>query len=179
MAFIAGLNAQAQQQPAEDFAALTQKAKDLVAATEIASTHYYCVEGKLTCRTVSRLKDKVTGLLVPDYIETFSSTERAVASTSYFTIKSDGKFEIMADDVFDGKLEITRKNHDNDNLIITFDENNLPTVHNLVLKVLGTSKMQTAVLSYSLIESRIEGTEIDTNDPSYQVPKLIVYKKLY
>lgn len=171
---LAMLAAQAAQ--AGNFAQETQEAQQLVQNSDIYASYHYCVQGKLTCRTLVLLKDKKTGAIKPDFYDVFLSSERAVGSTGYFLEKNNGgKFKAFLDDVFDGQIGITVSYPENHNLTINFDSNHMPTIRHMILKRLGTTKYIDADMSYNLDEATIVGTEYDSADPNYSAPVRIIY----
>jgi hypothetical protein len=165
----------AQNAFAQSFASDTQDAQDFVAATETAASYNYCIAGTLTCRTLVLRKDKVTGVQVAGFWDVFLSSERAVGSTGYFLENGDGTLRAILDEQFDGQVGITKKYAQNQALTITVDGAGFPTIHDVTLVRLGTTRSILADMSYSATEASIIGTETDSADPTYSQPVNVIY----
>lgn len=164
---------------AQSYSAETAEAQNLVATTDKDSSYHYCVQGTLTCRTLVLLKSKSTGARVPHFYDVFLSSERAVGSTGYFVKNTNSNtFQAYLDDVFNGVILINFKDLDNQNLNITFNNQHLPTVNNLTLKRVGTTRYVMATMTYRLNKATIVGTEYDSADSSYSNPVSVTYKRV-
>jgi hypothetical protein len=152
---------------AQDFSARTAEAKQSIESTEVAQRNHYCLHGQLNCRTIVRLKDKVSGQLVPDFYETFFSVERAVANTAYYMMNPNVRYRVSGDDSFDGVVAISRATPGNQNLQITFDSNGLPIMSNFEFKRLGTNRVILADLKYTTTNSALTGIEFDVADEGF------------
>jgi hypothetical protein len=164
---------------AQPYPAETADAQDLIATTDKLASYHYCVEGTLTCRTLVLLKSKATGLRVPHFYDVFLSSERAVGSTGYFMQNSGcNTFRAFLDDVFDGTILINYMDMDNQALSVIFDNHHMPTVSNLHLKRLGTTRYVLADMSFKHNKATIIGNEYDTANPAYSVPVSVTYKRV-
>lgn len=142
------------------------------------SRYNYCIANTMTCRTLVLLTSKSTGDVMPMFYNNFFSSERAVALSGFFLKNADGTFRSYSDANFDGKVIIDTVRDTDKAIEATFDTQGFPTLHNLRLTVLGTTKYSIVNLSYSEEESRIDGTQYDTADASYSQPVQIVYKRI-
>jgi hypothetical protein len=155
-----------------------QEVNTLLADNTVRATYNYCINGTLTCRQLVLYKDKVTGQNVESFSNIFVAAERAVGSTGYFVKKANGKFRATLDDIFNGVVLPNKKYTENEDLTITFDNQGLPTVHNLQLFRLGTTRYSIAEMSFSNSKFQIVGTEYDHADPNFQQAVNIIYNKV-
>ncbi len=162
---------------ADEYPSDTLAAKALIGETEIRAQYNYCLPNTLTCRKLVLLKNKTDGSPRADFYDVFLSAERAVGSTGYFPQNTDGTFRAILDDIFDGQILITKKFAQNQSLNVTFDSDGFPSIHNLALVRVGTTRYILATMSYSQTQSSIIGTEYDSANPAHQVPVQIIYLK--
>jgi hypothetical protein len=162
---------------AQNYTSETAEATSLVQNSDIQSSYHYCLASKLTCRTLVLLKQKNTGAAKEDFYDVFVSSERAVGSTGYFVKNSGNRFHAYLDDTFDGQIGITKKYDENQNLKVTFD-GQFPTIHDVYLKRLGTTRYIVADMAYSSSQATIIGTELDSADPNYAVGVSIIYDRI-
>lgn len=162
----------------EEFPSDTLAAQALITETEPRAQFNYCITGTLTCRKLVLLKNKANETPRLDFYDVFLSAERAVGSTGYFPKNADGTFRAILDDVFDGQILITKKFAQNQNLTVTFDTDGYPTIHDLSLVRVGTSKYILATMSYNEAQASIIGTEFDSANPNHRVPVQIIYDRI-
>lgn len=153
---------------ADSFRRETAKAEALRNGTAIRQSYHYCFTGTLTCRTLVLLKDKNTNESVSSFYDVFLSSERAVGSTGYFMLGRRGTYSAFLDQTFDGRINIDLKFEENKKLNVTFDSNGLPTVHDMTLKTLGTTRYLEADMTYTLTEATLIGIEYDSADRNYR-----------
>jgi len=164
---------------AQNFPKETAEAKALVDTTVIRERLNYCAPGTLTCRSLVLLNDKATGAPVSSFYNTFISAERAVGSSGYIIQNtSGGTFHATLDTALNGKIEIDTVYAGNENLTVTFDSHGLPTVHNVTVKVLGTTRYTLSTMTYSQTEATIIGVEYDSANSSYSKPYSTHYKRV-
>lgn len=164
---------------AADFPEETAEAQALARSTQIADSFRYCTRGTLTCRTLVMLKDKQTGKKVRHFYDVFASSERAVGGTGYFIRNEDGTFHSFLDSVFNGAIAIDTSYEENRGLRITYDWLGFPTIHNFVIKRLGTTRYAVVKMSYHFHVVTIVGNEYDTADPNYRMPASATYERLF
>lgn len=163
---------------ANDFSNETLEVQNALANKAITKSVHYCVAGTLTCRTIVLLNDSATGLPAENFYNVFLSSERAVGSTGHFLKNANGNYRIYGDEKFDGIVGITQVVAENQDLRVTFDSAGLPTVHDMRLGRLGTTRFILATLTYDSAQASIIGTEYDAADANYKVPVEIIYKRL-
>ncbi|MGE3758539.1 MAG: hypothetical protein AB7H97_12325 [Pseudobdellovibrionaceae bacterium] len=161
----------------QDYAEQTAEVKALRDSSAIRNSYHYCTLGTLTCRTLVLLMDPVTGVTKPDFYNNFLSSERAVASTGYFLRNSNGTYKNYLDQTFDGIVNIDFVTDENMNLVVTQDPSYFPTVHNMMLKRLGTTKYVVATMSFTAEMAKIVGWEYDATDVTYKKPVLTIYQR--
>lgn len=164
---------------AVEMPAETQEVQALMAPLVVDKSFKYCMKGTLTCREMVLLKDKTTAQpTVQIMYNNFVSSERSVAATGYFLKNADGTYRILEDSTFDGAINIDLLPPLNQALRVTFDTDGLPTLHDVTLKRLGTTRKILATMSYSATQSTIVGVETDDADPSYQKQINTVYLRI-
>jgi hypothetical protein len=154
-----------------------QDVQSLVSSTTVSARYNYCMQGTLTCRQLVLYKDKTTNQAVASFADIFVSAERAVGSTGYFLKNADGTFRAVLDDVNDGQVLPNKKFNENQALTVTFDVQGLPTIHNMSIFRLGTTRYILADMTYTATQASIVGTEYDSADANYRIPTNIVYPK--
>jgi len=161
------------------FEAETLEIQNKMNQLKVYKSYKYCVEGTFTCRDLVLLQDKVTNTPSDEMMyDNFISSERAVASTGYFLKNTDGTYRARLDRVFDGQIQIDLIENANSNLTVTFDSEGLPTFHNVILKVLGTTQRSLSTMTYSADQATILGFKYDEADPSVHIPYSVVYKRV-
>ncbi len=136
----------------------------------------YCIKNTLTCRSLVLLEDLSKNKL-PIFYNTFISAERAVGLTGYFLKNSNDNFRAYTDSILDGKIIIDTVNEWDKEINVSFDQNGFPTLKNLRLVTLGTSKYSVATLTFSEEESSIKGIQYDSNDPSVANKIEVIYTR--
>ena len=164
---------------AQDYTADTQEINSVLQANTVSASFHYCFAGKMTCRTLVQLKNKVSNEAASAFYDVFYSSERAVGSTGYF-IKNESQptYHAMLDDVFDGQVVINHKFVENLNLQITFDSNHFPTIHDMHIKKIGTTRYLIATMSYSATQATLIGTEFDTANTTFSAPLSLTYPRI-
>ncbi|MEM7645335.1 MAG: hypothetical protein AAF203_00375 [Pseudomonadota bacterium] len=157
----------------------TRKVEKFLAANTVDRTYNYCIPGTLTCRQLQIFRNNGSQEISTSFNNVFSSARRSVGSDGYFIERVNGRYRNFLDDKFDGDVKITQVFRENQNLEVTFDDDGLPTVHNMTLKRLGTTRLVMADLIYTDTESRIVGVELDTADPTYSKPVNILYLRVF
>ncbi len=138
----------------------------------------YCIDGTLTCRSLVMLADKNTMKPIKMFYNNFFSSERRVAISGYFLKNGDRSYRAYSDATFDGKINIDTVNDWDKKIRVTFDSNGFPTLHDLYLKNLGTTKYSIATLSYNHRRSMIKGTAYDSANPQFSEPVQIIYNRI-
>lgn len=162
----------------QDYEKDTQEVKELMNTTEVDSRYNYCIEGTLTCRSLVLLKSKANGARVESWVDIFTSSERMVGSTGYFLVNENRRFRAVTDQTMDGLINIDLKFGDNQNLRITFDQQNFPTVHGVSVKRLGAEAYLYGKIIFSAEEAKIVGILIEPKKPENNKPVKIVYKRV-
>lgn len=158
----------------------TRQAQEFISSSVEYKTYNYCKLGTLTCRSLVLFRDNETGVIVPSFLDKFiSAGSREVASTGYFLLNSNGTFRIFGDSVFDGQIKIDRATPENQNVSVTFDSYGFPTAHNMIFKVLGTTRYSEAQMIYTPHEVTIEGYDYDSLDPEYRSYFKVIYHRQY
>jgi hypothetical protein len=124
----------------------------------------YCIAGRLECRSL--LLQNTTGAPTA-FVDNFTASRRFVSSAGYFLPNADGTYKAYLDQTWDGNVNVDLAWQDNQHLNVTWDCNGLPTMHNLILKRLGTTKYVIADLTYALDKATIIGTMYDESDPTF------------
>ena len=138
----------------------------------------YCIDRTLTCRSLVALVKKGTSIPVNMIYNSFFSAERRVAITGYFLKNRNGSFRAYSDSTFDGKINIDTVNEWDKRIRVTFDSDGFPTLHDLYLRTLGTTKYSIATLSYSKNRSMVKGTTYDSANPNFSEPVQIIYNRV-
>jgi len=162
---------------AQDYSKETQEAKDLRTHNAIRVSYNYCTVGTLTCRTLVLLKDTATDRTVSEFYDNFMSSERAVAATGYFIQNTDGTYHAFLDQTFDGQINVDMAYPENSNVVVTFDPDYFPTIHNMTLKRLGTTRHVIADMKYTSEYATIIGFEYDSADANYKQPVRTIYRR--
>lgn len=155
----------------------TQEAQSLTQNNSVHSKYHYCLPQTLTCRTLVLLKNS-SNQIVPSFYDVFLSSERAVGSTGYFVENQNGTFHAYLDEALDSQVSISRSYSQNQALTVTFDSNNLPTISNMYLKRLGTTRFVIATMTYTTTQATIVGTEYDEVDTNYAVSVSATYNRV-
>lgn len=153
--------------------------KRLLEKNELDRSYNYCIPGTLTCRQLKFFKNIETEERSNFLTNVFQSAEREVGSTGYFIPKSNGKYRNFLDEIPNGKIEITRNLPENQNVTVTFDSDGFPTVKDINIKRVGTTRFTIADLTYSETESTIIGVERDAADPEYLKRIFIIYPRVF
>lgn len=157
----------------------TRQAQELMDSTEVMASYHYCISGTMTCRSLVQLRDKVTAKAVPSFYDNFFSTERFVASTGYFLQNEDGTFRAFLDETFDGQVNISLVEEENQSLVITYDSDYFPTIHNVIFKRLGTTMYAELDVVYAPTHATLVGTMYDSENPDFKAPVYIYYGRVY
>jgi hypothetical protein len=162
-----------------------EQATELVAKslenTEILSSKSYCTKGTMTCRTMYRLKNKLTGEHSPVFYDSFYSADRQVASTCYFipTEQDPTQYYVLTDDTFDGlkKREIKIIGPQYAKVFIS-DVGEEIVFSNLKSPKLGTTQYTLGAFHQTEESVTLKGTTYDSADPAFQQDVNIEYLRI-
>lgn len=148
-------------------------------SAEILSAKSYCTKGTMTCRTMYRLKDKLTGQPSRIYYDTFFSADRQVGSTCYFIPSQEDptQYYVLTDSVFDGQKKINIISPQFATIHATPDYENI-VFGNIKSPKLGTTQYTLGAF-YQTEESVIlEGITYDNADPNFKQNVHIEYLRI-
>lgn len=139
----------------------------------------YCLPGTLECRSLL-LQDGAFGFGQPRaaFVDNFVSSRRFAAAVAYFLPNQDGTYRAALDATFDGQVNVNLAWTENQALHVSYNPWGLPTIHNLVLKELGTTRYAVATLKFRFTRAVLKGHVYDENDPNFSVELERVYYRV-
>jgi hypothetical protein len=149
--------------------------------TEIMSSKSYCTKGTMTCRTMYRLKNTLTGEPSPVFYDSFYSADRQVASTCYFIpSKIDPtQYYVLTDDVFDGMKKKEIKIVGPLYAKIQISENGEDIVFaNLKSPKLGTTQYTLGEFHQTEDSVILKGITYDSENPDFHQDVLVEYLRI-
>ena len=164
------------ERPSDDLDRANAQVAELLAQSDVDQKAIYCAPGKLDCRTHYFLKDK-SGKRIEAFFVTFVSADRQMGGTGYFIPNGEtpGQFHRFEDFSFDGVKKVTVVNTDVE--VVLGDDGVSFTMPNLNIPRLGTTRYVLGELKAEPEITTIIGTEMDTQDPSIQIPFKLQYNR--
>ncbi len=148
----------------------TKKIRAILAKSEVSEVKHYCTKGKMNCRSMYKLKDKVTGAAVPLYYDTFYSADRQTGSTCYVVASNGGaKFNQYSDLAFDSEVNINWKSPLAPKVEVDLATNTYRFL-NMKFPKLNTTQYILGSMIQTDQKVVLSGVEYNENEPTYQVP---------
>gem|GEM_PF-4109617 len=152
--------------PSSPFSVEQAEVEAFLAAHEVRRVTNYCLTAELNCRSVVQYRSISTGLDVESFEDRFVSSKnsRAVSFRGFFLKRADGTFNIYSQDKLQNAVAIDTVEPVNQEVTITFDADDLPTIP-VKFKIVGTDPVQYE--DDTLVYTTTEATfTFNTADPS-------------
>ena len=144
-----------------------------LSAHTVSRVTNYCRTDFLNCRSLVQYKNISTGLNVDSFEDRFiaSTNGRAVSFRSFFMKQSNGKFNVYAQNELTNQVNIDTVESQNQDVTISFDSNNLPTLP-FKFTVVGTNPVEYKLdtLTYTMTEATFNRNTPSDSSDDFVVP---------
>ncbi|MFP5518353.1 MAG: hypothetical protein ACLGGX_00490 [Bdellovibrionia bacterium] len=145
------------------------------ASAEVYEMLHYCVQGSMTCRTLSFYRDVNTKKPIESFRISFYSGERMVGASEYYAkLHKHNEYARLVDGTFDGKVNIDRA----DEVQTVEKSENQIVIKNLYMPRLGTTGYVVSDLVFNQDLAYLDGVSKDTADPKINDKIRIEYPRL-